>query len=247
MAQISFQNASVEFPIFNAKGRSFTSRVLQIATGGKLDADVQGHVTVRALQGINLEIQEGDRVGLIGNNGAGKSTLLRVLSRAYVPTSGTAAISGNVGSLIDISLGINPEATGIENIYLRSALLGISGALVRKNIEDIRSFSDLGNFLEMPVRTYSAGMHLRLAFAVSTLVTPEILLMDEWLSVGDEAFRTKAEIKLREMVDSSKILVIASHDRTLIEKTCNRAIWLEHGKIIKDGSAKEVAAAYWGN
>lgn len=247
MAQISFQNASVEFPIFNAKGRSFTSRVLQIATGGKLDADAQGHVTLRALQGINLEIQEGDRVGLIGHNGAGKSTLLRVLSRAYVPTSGTAAISGNVGSLIDISLGINPEATGIENIYLRAALLGISGALVRKNIEDIRSFSELGNFLEMPVRTYSAGMHLRLAFAVSTLVTPEILLMDEWLSVGDEAFRTKAEIKLREMVDSSKILVIASHDRTLIEKTCNRAIWLEHGKIIKDGSAKEVAAAYWGN
>lgn len=247
MAQISFQNASVEFPIFNAKGRSFTSRVLQIATGGKLDSDAQGHVTVRALHDIDLEIQEGDRVGLLGHNGAGKSTLLRVLSRAYVPTSGTAAISGNVGSLIDISLGINPEATGIENIYLRAALLGISGALVRKNIEDIRSFSELGGFLEMPVRTYSAGMHLRLAFAVSTLVTPEILLMDEWLSVGDEAFRTKAEIKLREMVDSSKILVIASHDRNLIEKTCNRAIWLEHGKIIKDGSAKEVAAAYWGN
>jgi lipopolysaccharide transport system ATP-binding protein len=119
--------------------------------------------------------------------------------------------------------------------------------LVRKNIEEIREFSELGNFLEMPVRTYSAGMHLRLAFAVSTLVTPEILLMDEWLSVGDEAFRTKAEAKLQKMVDSSKILVIASHDRDLIEKTCNRAIWLEHGKIIKDGSAKEVAAAYWGN
>ncbi|MFM1787184.1 MAG: hypothetical protein RL228_1134, partial [Actinomycetota bacterium] len=124
MARISFQNASVEFPIFNAKGRSFTSRVLQIATGGKLDSDAQGHVTVRALQDIDLEIQEGDRVGLLGHNGAGKSTLLRVLSRAYVPTSGTAAISGNVGSLIDISLGINPEATGIENIYLRAALLG---------------------------------------------------------------------------------------------------------------------------
>ncbi|CAB4624374.1 MAG: ATP-binding cassette domain-containing protein [Actinobacteria bacterium] len=247
MAQISFQNASVEFPIFNAKGRSFTSKVLQIATGGKLDSDAQGHVTVRALQGINLEIQEGERVGLLGHNGAGKSTLLRVLSRAYVPTSGTAAISGNVGSLIDISLGINPEATGIENIHLRAALLGIPRALVLKNIEEIRIFSELGNFLEMPVRTYSAGMHLRLAFAVSTLVTPEILLMDEWLSVGDEAFRTKAEAKLQQMVDSSKILVIASHDRNLIEKTCNRAIWLEHGKIIKDGSAKEVAAAYWGN
>ena len=246
MAQIIFQNASVEFPIFNAKARSFTSRVLQIATGGKLDSNDQGHVTVRALQDINLEIQEGDRVGVLGHNGAGKSTLLRVLSRAYVPTSGTAAISGNVGSLIDISLGINPEATGIENIYMRAALLGISGSLVRKNIEDIRSFSELGDFLEMPVRTYSAGMHLRLAFAVSTLETPEILLMDEWLSVGDEAFKNKAEAKLQQMVDTTKILVIASHDRDLIEKTCSRAIWLEHGKIIKDGTAKEVAAAYWG-
>lgn len=246
MANISFQNAYVEFPIFNAKGRSFTSRVLQIATGGKLDSDAQGHVSVRALQGINLEVHEGERVGLLGHNGAGKSTLLRVLSRAYVPTSGTAKISGNVGSLIDISLGINPEATGIENIHLRAALLGIPAVLVRKNIEEIREFSELGNFLEMPVRTYSAGMHLRLAFAVSTLVTPEILLMDEWLSVGDEAFRTKAEAKLQQMVDSSQILVIASHDRDLIEKTCNRAIWLEHGKIIKDGTAKEVAAAYWG-
>ena len=246
MAQITFQNASVEFPIFNAKGRSFTSKVLQIATGGKLDSDAQGHVTVRALESINLEVHEGERLGILGHNGAGKSTLLRVLSRAYAPTSGTADISGNVGSLIDISLGINPEATGIENIHLRAALLGIPRALVLNNLEEIRIFSELGNFLEMPVRTYSAGMHLRLAFAVSTLVTPEILLMDEWLSVGDEAFRTKAEAKLQQMVDSSKILVIASHDRDLIEKTCNRAIWLEHGKIIKDGSAKEVAAAYWG-
>lgn len=246
MARIFFENASVEFPIFNAKGRSFTSRVLQIATGGKLDSDAQGKVTVRALEGINLDVYEGERVGLLGHNGAGKSTLLRVLSRAYVPSSGTVKISGSVGSLIDISLGINPEATGIENIHLRASLLGIPRAHVLKNIEEIRAFSELGNFLEMPVRTYSAGMHLRLAFAVSTLVTPEILLMDEWLSVGDEAFRTKAEAKLQQMVDSSKILVIASHDRNLIEKTCNRAIWLEHGKIIKDGTAKEVAAAYWG-
>jgi lipopolysaccharide transport system ATP-binding protein len=246
MANITFQNASVEIPIFNAKGRSFTSKVLQMATGGKLDADPQGHVTVRALQDINLEISEGDRVGLLGHNGAGKSTLLRVLSRAYAPSSGSAQISGTVGSLIDISLGINSEATGIENVFLRAALLGIPAAMVREKTEEIRNFSELGDFLEMPVRTYSSGMHLRLAFAVATLVTPEILLMDEWLSVGDEQFRHKAEARLKKMVDFSKILVIASHDRDLIEKTCNRAIWLEHGKIAMDGSARDVAAAYWG-
>ena len=246
MAAIVFQGASVEFPIFNAKGRSFTSRVLKIATGGKLDSDSQGHVTVRALENLNFEIREGDRVGLLGHNGAGKSTLLRVLSRAYSPSKGVVQVTGKVGSLIDISLGINPEATGIENIYLRAALLGIPSSIVGRKIEEIREFSELGNFLEMPVRTYSTGMQLRLAFAVSTLVSPEILLMDEWLSVGDEAFRMKAEARLQQMVDSSKILVIASHDRRLIEKTCNRAIWLEHGKIMQDGSAKEVAEAYWG-
>lgn len=246
MAKISFQDVSVEIPVFNTKGRSFTSRVLQIATGGKLDSDAQGHIVVRALENLTLELDEGDRVGLIGHNGAGKSTLLRVLSRAYVPTGGVAEISGNVGSLIDISLGINQEATGVENIFLRAALLGIPRPLVRTRLDEIRSFSELGNFLEMPVRTYSAGMHLRLAFAVSTLVAPEILLMDEWLSVGDEAFKHKAEAKLKEMVDASKILVIASHDRALIEKTCNRVIWLEHGKIVQDGAVEQVVEAYWG-
>lgn len=247
MAKINFTDVSVEFPIFNAKGRSFTSRMLQIATGGKLDSDVQGHVTVKALDGISFEINEGERVGLLGHNGAGKSTLLRVLSRAYVPEKGKADIQGGIGSLIDIALGINPEATGVENVYLRAALLGLPKTLVREKIEEIRSFSELGNFLEMPVRTYSTGMHLRLAFAVSTLVSPEILLMDEWLSVGDQEFKQKAEQRLASMVSKSKILVIASHDRSLIEATCNRAIWLEHGKIVRDGSAKEVAAEYWGN
>ena len=247
MTKIYFKDVSVEFPIFNAKGRSFTSRMLQIATGGKLDSDAQGHVTVKALDGISFEINEGERVGLLGHNGAGKSTLLRVLSRAYVPGKGKAYIQGGVGSLIDIALGINPEATGLENVYLRAALLGLPKALARENLEEIRSFSELGNFLEMPVRTYSTGMHLRLAFAVSTLVSPEILLMDEWLSVGDEEFKQKAEKRLASMVSTSKILVIASHDRSLIEATCNRAIWLGHGKIVRDGSATEVAAEYWGN
>lgn len=247
MAKINFKDVSVEFPIFNAKGRSFTSRMLQIATGGKLDSDGQGHVTVKALDGLSFEINEGERVGLLGHNGAGKSTLLRVLSRAYVPGKGKADVQGGVGSLIDIALGINPEATGVENVYLRAALLGLPKALVREKIEEIRNFSELGNFLELPVRTYSTGMHLRLAFAVSTLVSPEILLMDEWLSVGDEEFKQKAEQRLASMVSTSKILVIASHDRSLIEATCNRAIWLEHGKIVRDGSATEVTAAYWGN
>jgi lipopolysaccharide transport system ATP-binding protein len=219
---------------------------LQVATGGKLDADPNGRVVIRALDKLSFNLQDGDRVGLGGHNGAGKSTLLRALSRVYAPTSGAAVIQGDVGSLIDISLGINPEATGRENIFIRGALLGFSKQEIESHLDSVIEFSELGDFIEMPVRTYSSGMHLRLAFAVSTVVRPEILLMDEWLSVGDENFKLKAEGRLAELVDATKILVIASHSRELIETSCNRAIWLEHGKIKMDGTATEVCAAYFG-
>lgn len=246
MARIHFENVKVEFPIFNANGRSLTSRLLEVATGGRLDKDPTGRVLVRALQGIDFEIVEGERVGLLGDNGAGKSTMLRVLSRVYKPQNGTATIDGHVTSLIDLSLGINPEASGRENVYVRGALLGLTKSEIFEKFDEIVEFSELGNFIEMPVRTYSSGMHLRLAFAVSTVLKPEILLMDEWLSVGDESFRNKAEERLTSLVDSAKILVIASHSRTLIEQTCTRAIWLEHGQVKMDGPALEVAAAYFG-
>lgn len=246
MAQIDFENVDVEFPIFNANGRSLTSRLLEVATGGRLDKDPDGRVLVRALQGLNFSISDGERVGLLGHNGAGKSTLLRVLSGVYQPQSGSAEVTGDVASLIDISLGINPEATGKENIFIRGALLGLTKAEIERWYDDIVSFSELGDFIEMPVRTYSSGMHLRLAFAVSTVIRPEVLLMDEWLSVGDESFKHKAEDRLGSLVDSAKILVIASHSRELIEKICTRVIWLEHGQIKADGPVAEVVPQYFG-
>lgn len=246
MAEIKFTEASIEFPIFNATSRSLTSRILEVATGGRLDADKDGRVVVKALDNISLTIVDGERVGLLGHNGSGKSTLLRAFCGVFEPSEGSAEIRGQVGSLIDLSLGINPEATGRENIYLRGALLGMSKREVAANFSSIVEFSELGDFIEMPVRTYSSGMHLRLAFAVSTVLRPEILLMDEWLSVGDENFKHKAEARLIEVVDSTKILVIATHSRDLLEKTCTRAIWLEHGQIKMDGPAREVAQAYFG-
>lgn len=246
MSKIQFENVSIEFPIFNATGRSLTSSLLKVATGGLLDADPNGRVMVRALSNLSFEISEGERVGLVGHNGAGKSTMLRALSGAFYPSKGRVEVSGTVGSLIDISLGINPEATGRENIYIRGALLGLSKGEIQKQFAEIVEFSELGEFIEMPVRTYSAGMHLRLAFAVSTIVRPEILLMDEWLSVGDESFKQKAEERLTELVSSTKILVIASHSRELITSTCNRVIWLEHGKVKMDGPTSEVAPIYFG-
>jgi lipopolysaccharide transport system ATP-binding protein len=246
MAQITFSNVSIEFPIFNATGRSLTSSILKVATGGKLDADPNGRVLVKALTDVSFSLREGDKVALLGHNGAGKSTMLRALGRVYSPTKGSAEIVGEIGSLIDISLGINPEATGRENVYIRGQLLGMTKQEISDKYAEIVEFAELGNFMEMPVRTYSSGMHLRLAFAVSTVVRPEILLMDEWLSVGDADFQHKAEDRLRDLVSGTKILAIATHSRELVESVCNRAIWLEHGQIKMDAPVSEVVSAYFG-
>jgi lipopolysaccharide transport system ATP-binding protein len=247
MAFIEFENVSVDIPIYNASGRSLRNRLLQVATGGQIAADPQGRVIVRPLEGLTFSLRDGTRLGLVGHNGAGKSTLLRLLSGVYAPSQGHARIEGDIGSLIDISLGIDPEATGRENIYLRGALLGMSKGEMNERIDEIIEFSELGNFIDMPLRTYSSGMHLRLAFSVSTMVRPQILLMDEWLSVGDQGFTHKAEQRLAELVQSTNILVIASHSRQLIEKTCNRVLWLEHGRIRMDGTPDEVLPHYFGD
>lgn len=246
MASIEFTNVCVDFPIYNANSRSLKKRLLQVATGGQLGADANGHVVVRALENLNFSLKDGDRLGLVGHNGAGKTTLLRLLSGVYVPSAGTAHIHGEIGSLIAISLGIDAEASGRENIFLRGGLLGITKAEIKRQLDDIIEFSELGDFVDMPVRTYSTGMHLRLAFAVSTVLRPEILLMDEWLSVGDEGFKHKAEERMKEMVKSTNILVIASHSREMVARTCNRVIWLEHGKIRMNGDVDEVCDAYFG-
>lgn len=247
MASIEFHNACVDFPIYNANGRSLKKRLIQVATGGKLSADGHGRVIVRALENLTFALNDGDRVGLLGHNGAGKSTLLRLLSGVYAPSSGNAKINGEVASLIDISLGIDPEATGRENIFMRGILLGMSKSEITEKLDEIIDFSELGDFIDMPVRTYSTGMHLRLAFAVSTTIRPEILIMDEWLSVGDEGFKHKAEIRMNELVKATNILVIASHSRELVMHTCNRVIWLEHGKIKMDSDPETVTRAYFGD
>jgi len=245
MAHIIFEDATVEFPIYNSDGRSLKKRLLNIATGGQLGSDSSGKVIVRALESISFELNEGDRVALLGHNGAGKSTLLRALSKVYVPSSGKAEIIGNVVSLIDILTGIDPESTGRENIYLRGALLGISKKDIKYYIDDIIDFSELGDFIDLPLRTYSSGMHLRLAFSISTVLSPEILLMDEWLSVGDEGFQHKAEERMHSLVNSTKILVLASHSKELILHTCNKAIWLEHGKIKAMGEVSDICSQYF--
>lgn len=245
MALIELNRVCVDFPIFNANNRSLKNTILQSATGGKVDFGAKETI-VRSLIDVTFKIKPGERVGLIGHNGAGKSTLLRTLSRVYIPTQGKAKIEGTIGSLVDISLGIDPEATGRENILVRGVLMGLKRSEILARMQEIIEFSELGSFIDMPVRTYSSGMHLRLAFSISTIIRPEILIMDEWLSVGDDSFNQKAAKRLNEMVETSQILVIASHSRGLVEQICTRALWFEHGKLKMDGVAREVCQQYWG-
>lgn len=245
MANISLQNVTVDIPVYNSQGRSLKKRLLGVATGGRIGLTEAGKTIVRSLDNISIEIKSKERIGILGHNGAGKSTLLRVLGKAYYPTSGKIEVNGSVGSLIDISLGIDGEATGIENIYLRAALLGIPKDRVQKELTNIIEFTELGDFIKMPVRTYSTGMHMRLAFAVSTMISPDILLMDEWLSVGDQSFQKAAEDRLNNLIECSNILVIASHSRQLIEKCCTRVLWLEHGTLRADGDPIEICEQYF--
>ncbi|MBS1078761.1 ABC transporter ATP-binding protein [Gluconobacter kondonii] len=245
MALINLNQIGVEFPIFNAHNRSLKNKVLNMATGGKIELRSSKLTVIKSLQDISLDLTDGDRLGLIGHNGAGKTTLLRVLSGIYVPTSGDCVIEGKCVSLINIQLGINHEETGRSNIRLRAAMMGMRPKQIEEKIEEISEFSGLGHFLDMPFRTYSSGMQIRLAFATSTSIDPEILIMDEWLSAGDENFQEKANQRMDQLLDKTKILILASHSRELLSKNCSKLLWLEHGKIKMLGKTSEVLDAYF--
>lgn len=244
MSSIKVNNVSINFPIISASARSFKNRIINSFVGGQVEV-TKGHVFIESLKNITFEIKKGERVGLIGHNGSGKSTLLRTLSKIYDPTIGSVHVEGKIMPLIDISLGIDPELTGRENIFLRSLLLGISDNEVKERIDSIIEFSELGNFIDLPVRTYSSGMQLRLAFSVATTFATGILFMDEWLSVGDELFRKKAESRMSDVLQKADILVIASHSKDLLLNVCTRIIWLEHGLIKEDGETKSILNAYF--
>jgi ABC-type polysaccharide/polyol phosphate transport system ATPase subunit len=246
MATISLERVTIEFPIYNARGRSLTGELFRRTVGGKIKSEGSSRISVVALRDINLELADGDRLGLIGHNGAGKSTLLRVLAGIYEPASGRVQIEGTVASLTDITMGMDVEATGYENIVLRGVFLGLHVKAVRRMIPEIEAFTELGEFLNLPLRTYSSGMLLRLAFAVTTAVIPEILIMDEMIGAGDAAFVAKATARLNQMISSSRILVIASHDLEIIRRFCNRAALLETGRMVRLGPVDQVISAYLG-
>src|SRR3984957_545421 len=235
MALITLDRVTVDFPIYNAKKRSLKSELIRRTVGGHIEAIDDSHVSVMALRDVSLTLNDGDRLGVIGHNGAGKSTLLRVLSGVYEPPIGRVVIEGRISSLTDMMMGMDAEATGYENILLRSVFLGLSVKQAQANIVEIEDFTELGNFLKLPMRTYSTGMILRLAFAISTAVTPEILIMDELVSAGDAAFMSKAEARLNELIGRTQILVLASHHLEMLRRICNKVALMEEGQVRMGG------------
>jgi len=242
MAHINLKNVTVDFPVVNASSRSLQLRLFQ-SLGGQLSSHNKT-VIVRALDGINLSLRDGDRLGIIGHNGSGKTTLLRVLAGVYQPGEGSATIEGSVSSFTDLTLGMDPESTGWENIIFRCAFMGMSFGEAKRRSAAIAEFSELGEYLNLPARTYSTGMFLRLAFAISTSVEPEILIMDEMISNFDVQYLEKAQRRLREVVDKANILALASHDMNVIQEICNKVVWLEHGTIEQFGPPEGVLRAY---
>jgi len=201
-------------------------------------------IEVQALEHIDLTIAEGDRLGIIGHNGAGKSTLLKLLAGIYPPTTGKRSVWGNVSSLFDIALGFESEASGWDNIMYRGYLQGETQRSMRAKMQPIAEFSELGDFLNMPVRYYSAGMMVRLAFSIATAIEPEILIVDEVLAAGDMAFQNKARQRMRELMSTARAVIVVSHELASLSLLCDRVLWLDHGKIRLIGRTDEVIAAY---
>ena len=245
MVSIDTYNACVDFPIFDAKSRSMKKAFLG-AAGGAIGRNQDNVVVVEALRDVNLHLREGDRVGLVGHNGAGKSTLLRLLSGIYEPTRGTADIRGRVAPVFDLGVGMDPEISGYENIIIRGLFLGQTRKQMKAKMEEIADFTELGEYLSMPLRTYSTGMRIRLALGVVTSIEPEILLLDEGIGAVDAAFMAKARDRLQALVERSGILVFASHSNDFLAQLCNTALWVDHGQIRDAGLVPDIVESYEG-
>lgn len=244
MAHVSLDAVTLDMPIYSASSRSLKNVILSAGTGGRIKASGEHTVVIRALNGVSLELNAGDRLGLIGTNGAGKSTLMRIISGIYHPTTGSVDVRGSVGSLFDMGLGIEAEATGYENIRIRGLLLGMKRSEIDAVIPEIENFTELGSYLEMPVRTYSTGMQARLTFAISTAIQPDILVLDEGIGAGDTHFMHKAQARLETFMKSVGILVVASHSNDLIRDFCNKCIVMHRGSATRVMPVEAALEAY---
>jgi ABC-type polysaccharide/polyol phosphate transport system ATPase subunit len=241
MARIELEAVDLTFHVRQRMGRmTFKEYLIR----GMFFRPAASLMKVCALQGLDLLIEPGERVGIVGHNGAGKSTLLKLLAGIYEPTKGRRLVEGRISSLFDLMLGFEPEASGWENIRYRGYLQGETPRSINKKLDAIAEFTELGDFLNMPVRYYSAGMLVRLAFAIATSIEPEVLLIDEVLSVGDRAFQEKARWKMREVMAQAELMVVVSHDLDSLANLCDRGLWLDHGRMLMHGPIDDVIDAY---
>jgi ABC-type polysaccharide/polyol phosphate transport system ATPase subunit len=244
MAQIDLRSVFVEFPVFNLGGRSLKKDFLKLATGGTIVKNTNEALLIKALNNISFSIKHGERIGLIGHNGSGKSTLLRLLAKIYEPTRGDIKIEGQVSPMLDFFTGVEAEFTGYDNIYTRGIILGLSRKEIKQRIDEVVEMTGLGDYLSMPVRTYSSGMKIRLSFAISTSIDPEILLIDEVFGAGDAEFMVKARQKMTSLLNQSSIVVLATHSNDLIKEFCSKAILLENGSISYIGTVDNALTMY---
>jgi ABC-type polysaccharide/polyol phosphate transport system ATPase subunit len=243
-SELSLKNVNVSFPIYHGGSRSLKKSLLFRSSGGQLASDASQRITVEALRNVSLSFRTGDRVALVGNNGAGKTTLLRVMAGIYEPVFGEVISRGRISPMFDISLGIDGDISGYDNIRLRGLILGLSAKEIEERMEDIAAFTELGDYLDIPVRTYSSGMMTRLTFAVATCFEPEILLMDEWIVAGDAGFLAKAQHRIETFVEKAGILVLASHSTEICRRWCNKAVWMERGEVKLAGDIDTVLETY---
>lgn len=245
MTSITLDHVSIDYPIYDLESKYLRQNILHACSFGwlgKKNASIR--VEVHALKNISFAIRDGERVGVIGLNGAGKTTLLQTIAGIYSPSSGTLTVEGKINALYNIGLGFDTNATGYENIMLRCLFMGMSKAQAAALIPAVEEFTELGDFLNLPIRTYSAGMQLKLAFAIATSIHPEILIMDEWIGAGDQAFQEKAKKRLQDVVDASSVLLLASHSEALIKDNCSKCLLLHKGEVVSFSDTDTAFAEY---
>ena len=246
-ARIEVHDLRIDFPIYHGQSRSLKRSLLARAKGRRRLEENENHrLVVQALRNLSFTLQPGERLGLVGHNGAGKTTLLRALAGVYEPVGGSVRIQGTLNALLDPNQGMNLELTGRENVALRGRYHHMDRTAVEALQEDVRSFAELGDFFDLPVRIYSSGMIVRLAFAMATAIRPQVLLMDEWFLAGDAAFREKARERLETMVRGADILVLSTHLNDIVRSWCTRVIWLEDGQVRMDGPVNDVMDVFTG-
>ncbi|CAK7193178.1 Vitamin B12 import ATP-binding protein BtuD [Commensalibacter sp. Nvir] len=243
MPTIEVENLSITFPLYHENTRSLR-KMTHLFVSGRLKNEGHNKILVQSLRNINFKVNEGDRIGLIGSNGAGKTTLLRTIAGIYEPVVGHIRVVGRMSTLLDPSVGMNYELTGRENIRLKCTINGYKSNKIEEIEENVAEFSELGPYLDLPIKTYSSGMQLRLSFGLTTAISPQILMMDEWFLTGDAAFIIKAGNRIEEMVKTSQILIVSTHSPEVIAKWCNRVLWLDQGFLKMDGTPEAVLPLY---